>query len=77
VLEFVRLRKNEWRSSAFFELAQKTITVTILTKLAVIYAALLLEHLLFDRAQKFASRLIQQLGFAPFTFVAATFTPLQ
>jgi hypothetical protein len=34
VLEFVRLRKNEWRSSAFFELAQKTITVTILTKLA-------------------------------------------
>ena len=42
--------------------------ITVFAKLAVIHAALLLEHLPFDGAQKIAGRLIQQLGIALLTF---------
>lgn len=61
------------KKSGLFKFGQKTVAITILAQLGVIHIALLLEHLLFDGAQKIAGRLIQQSGFALFGFCSGNF----
>ena len=72
IMDIMRLRKNEC-SSSFFEFGEKPVAVTIFAKLAVIHAALLLDHFLFYSAQKIAGRLIQQSGFTFLAFGSGNF----